>query len=375
MRNPNGYGSVKKLKGNRRKPFMAVVTVGYEKEPRPDLRPLRDVLTPGTMAAVEREVDEHFSGLPSYRQKIAVIGYYETRAEALVALAEYNKSPYPLAGSDATVADIWEAVVSEHTAGWSASTRRGYASTWKKLAPIYDVKIRALKKAQMQSIVDSCSGMSRATQETIIKMFHFICGYALENDLIEKDYSHYVSIRSAAEPKKKHPFTFEEISAMLADPERFGVLLILIYTGLRISEFLALRPEDVHLDRRVMEVHGTKTKNADRVVPLHRDIAGLVLPSLLTGTTYGSYVFQFKRLMEEMGWEHTLHETRHTFATLAQTSGLDPYYIKRILGHESGDLTKDVYTHVYEARLIREIDKFDITGGGVIQFSGELKRA
>ena len=29
MRNPNGYGGVSKLKGNRRKPYVARITVGY----------------------------------------------------------------------------------------------------------------------------------------------------------------------------------------------------------------------------------------------------------------------------------------------------------------------------------------------------------
>lgn len=80
-------------------------------------------------------------------------------------------------------------------------------------------------------------------------------------------------------------------------------------------------------------------------------------------------------MRKEQGWDHIIHETRHTFASVAQASGLDPYYIKQILGHESGDLTKDVYTHVFEARLLREIDRFDITGGGVISFPAERVRA
>ena len=55
MRNPNGYGSVYKLSGKRRKPWTARITVGFKSE----------------------------NGYPIYN----FIGYYATRAEAMRALA------------------------------------------------------------------------------------------------------------------------------------------------------------------------------------------------------------------------------------------------------------------------------------------------
>ena len=61
MRNPNGYGTVYKLKGRRRNPWAARVTVG-------------------------KKVSESGRIYPNYQ----FIGYYRTRSEALDALAEYN---------------------------------------------------------------------------------------------------------------------------------------------------------------------------------------------------------------------------------------------------------------------------------------------
>lgn len=58
MRNPNGYGSVYKLSGRRRKPYAARITLGFKPE----------------------------NGHPIYK----FIGYYKTRAEAERALAEYQ---------------------------------------------------------------------------------------------------------------------------------------------------------------------------------------------------------------------------------------------------------------------------------------------
>lgn len=61
MRLPNGYGSITKLSGKRRKPFMVRITTGYDNEGK---------------------------------QLMSVLGYYTTRNEALAMLAEYNKNPY-----------------------------------------------------------------------------------------------------------------------------------------------------------------------------------------------------------------------------------------------------------------------------------------
>lgn len=375
MRNPNGYGSVKKLSGKRRRPYAAVVTVGFEKEARPDLAPLRSILSPELLDAVEREVSAHFEGLPVYRQKTAVIGYFETRAEALLALAEYNKRPFNVRARDVLLSDVWEALRRDRFGHLKAVTIRGYVHAWSNLAPLHDRKIRELRASDMQAVVDSFSNMSQSTQRGMIKVLHLLYRYALESDWVEKDYSRFVSVRAAAPSRERRPFSYDEMAVMLREPERFGPVLVLIYTGLRVGEFLALRPEDVDLERRIITVHGTKTKAADRLVPIHRDILGLVLPSLRSGCPYYVFFDEFDALRKAQGWDHIIHETRHTFASVAQASGLDPYYIKQILGHESGDLTKDVYTHVLEARLLREIDRFDITGDGVISFPAERVRA
>lgn len=63
MRNPNGYGSVVKLSGNRRKPFVVRKTVGWNDK-----------------------------GYPVYQ----TIGYYPTREAGMIALAEYNKAPWDI---------------------------------------------------------------------------------------------------------------------------------------------------------------------------------------------------------------------------------------------------------------------------------------
>lgn len=69
MHKPNGYGSVVKLNGNRRKPYAARITIGFE--------PYLDK-----------------NGQVKSRQKYHTIGTYPNQREAELALAVYNNDPY-----------------------------------------------------------------------------------------------------------------------------------------------------------------------------------------------------------------------------------------------------------------------------------------
>ena len=75
MRLPNGYGSVFKLSGNRRNPWVARKTVGWT------------------------DNHEKRTSYPKYK----AIGYYPTRKAAMEALVEYNKNPYDLGKASMTL--------------------------------------------------------------------------------------------------------------------------------------------------------------------------------------------------------------------------------------------------------------------------------
>ena len=80
MKLPNGYGSVYKLSGKRRKPWIARKTSGWD-------------------------IDE---ASEKTKQKYKTIGYFATRQEALTALANYNENPYDLDTNFMTFADVYE---------------------------------------------------------------------------------------------------------------------------------------------------------------------------------------------------------------------------------------------------------------------------
>ena len=65
-------------------------------------------------------------------------------------------------------------------------------------------------------------------------------------------------------------------------------------------------------------------------------------------------------LCEDLELKHTIHETRHTFATF--TTKLNSTLRSYMIGHSTKNITNDVYTHpeVLLPELIAEIDKLDL---------------
>ena len=151
-------------------------------------------------------------------------------------------------------------------------------------------------------------------------------------------------------------------------------IIVMLYTGIRIGELLAIKPEDVHIDERWIRVKGTKTKAADRIVPIHKKIVPVLEKrlaackgeTLFCGNDGKQLIYSrwntmfFELFAEEFKLDHTAHECRHTFVTVAAASSMNKLLVKKIIGHSSSDITEDVYTHAYIEDLVTEIDKFDL---------------
>lgn len=342
MRLPNGYGSVYKLSGqNRRKPYIARRTIGWD---------------------------------DNGKQLYATIGYYRTKAEALQALAAFNDNPYDLQMSKVTFADIykrwWDDTFDDDS---NRSTTRNYSAAYKHCEPLYDMKMADIRPQHMQDIIDNC-GAGYQMQKRIRILFNQLYRWCVQHDAIKKNYADQLSVTNDTESKTRTAFTTEEIEKLWAQVNKnkyVPLILMLIYSGVRISELLDLKKEDVNLDEQWFKVRKSKTKAGIRIVP----IADKVLPfwrqfmassncPYAVCTVNGEHIsydnFQkiyWKPLMRELNMEHTPHETRHTFISLMVAANANQTILKKIVGHKSiMNLTEKVYTHVEIQTLLREVN-------------------
>ena len=182
--------------------------------------------------------------------------------------------------------------------------------------------------------------------------------------------------------------TAEEAARLLGVlPERDRVFLALgFYAGLRSGEISALRWGAVDtfadepriivrasFDQTARVLNAPKTRKGEREVPIVDQLVpildeyrahlaveegaeriapeALVFPGRSGSYVGGSAVLaRCKKVWKRHGLADEavlLHETRHTFASLAIASGVDIYHLSRIMGHSSIQVTLDRYGHLY----------------------------
>lgn len=150
-----------------------------------------------------------------------------------------------------------------------------------------------------------------------------------------------------------------------------SVVLILIYTGLRIGELLDLKKEDVHLNERWFYVRESKTDAgirevpiAEKIVPLfeywlQRDCGYLICTPENEHFLYRNYYDSYwTPLMNSLSLDkHRPHDTRHTCISLLTEAGVDERIIKKIVGHKGQGVTETVYTHIELPYKLEAINK------------------
>jgi integrase/recombinase XerD len=167
-----------------------------------------------------------------------------------------------------------------------------------------------------------------------------------------------------------------EVKKVLDAPmnSKHRAMLMLVYSaGLRSGELLALRPEDLDRDRKLLRVIGAKG-NKDRMSLLSTKALSAVdayldewKPErmLFEGQDGGPYSAQSLRQVflaavkkAGIGRSLTLHSLRHSFATHLLEAGTDIRYIQELLGHAS-TRTTEIYTHVTPRTLGRIVSPLD----------------
>ena len=208
-----------------------------------------------------------------------------------------------------------------------------------------------------------------STQGAIKNLFGHLDRFAMELDVIQKMYSTLTTAAPVPETSKV-PFTDDEIEKLwtIQNQEWVDTVLILLYSGWRITELLTLKSENVDLEHGTMK-GGIKTRNGkDRIVPIHSKIQPFVEQWMNRGTEYlitdkdgkkmtdTQYRPYFKVIMEQLGFSHCPHECRHTLRSRLDSAGANKKCIDMILGHKSKDVGERVYTHKTVAELKAAIE-------------------
>lgn len=340
MKNANGTGSIIKLSGKRRRPYAVKITTGYT-------------------------IDG--------KQSRKIIGYYATRKDALNGLLEYNQNKNIFI-SDITFKNVYDLWSKNHFEKITEKTAKSIEYLYKtNLYKLNEYKIKDIKLIELQSFINILkdSGLSSGTLKQTKSILNMVFNYALKNEYINKNMVEFLDLGKFKKVIERKIFTEEEIKILWDNEgQRYiDIILILIYTGLRVNELLTLENTQINIEERYIRT-GSKTEaGKDRLIPINYKILPLILRYIKLNNKYlfqtnsGNHLIYsnyrpiFKKLMAELGFqEHTIHDTRHTFATLLSNADANKTAIKNIIGHSDYGITEKIYTHKDIEELKKAVD-------------------
>ena len=318
MKLPNNYGSISKLSGNRRRPY------------------------------VVRKSKEGGG--------FTIVGYAATREEGLALLAQYNANPWDIDRAKITLQGLYSLWLEKKAPKLGKANQDSLRAAFKHCSALLNRPYKEIKAFEMQDTIDGC-GRGYSTQGAIKNLWTHLDKFALELDIITRQYSDLLT-STAAPPTSRTVFTAEEVARLWehAGEPWVDTILIFIYSGWRISELLALTPADVDLQAGTMK-GGTKTKaGKGRVVPIHHRIRPFVEKRLAEGgprlisyngkaVSQTQYRVFWSEIMERLNLNHTPHECRHTFESRLDSAGGNRRCIDLLMGHVSKDTGNRVYNH------------------------------
>ncbi len=324
LKRANGTGTVYKLSGRRRRPWVAA------------------------------------------KNKV-IIGYYERKTDAIEALEKL--SGRDLSGRyNMTFAEVFEIWKAEHYQEIGEKGVEGYNRAFAVFAPLHAKKFRDLRTADFQSALDSHMKKSHSTVSKYKQLITQMSQWAIREEICTTNFAKFVRLPENVK-KGKDIFTDQEIAKLEADnSETAKIVLMLIYTGMRIGELFSLPLADYH---GTYVVGGEKTEaGRNRIIPIRpegrRCFAYFAQqadgPLLLSGYTGQHRPENYRKrdyypLLKKLGIpQKNPHCTRHTYASWARKQGMAPETLQKILGHADYSTTANIYVHTDADELIQAVE-------------------
>ncbi len=346
---PKGFGAVVKLSGNRRNKYVVRIKTGV---------------------VLNKEKEKAY---PEYK----ILGYVKSKKDGISLLERYHNDPY-LFDNNLTFKEMYKKAFDEYIKDQSHSTILAYEASFKACPSLHNMIFKDIKVIHLQTAIDTC-GKNYPTIRKIKIMFNVVYKYAMKYDLCSKDYSKFIDIARYKDKNPnaadRNPFSKDDVKAIwtFADDRWYQIVLMLIYTGVRITELLELKKENINLEEQYFDVTHSKTENGIRRVP----IADCVLPFFKEWYEYSQadtllctpemnpfkyrnyYDSYWKPILEQINLsKFTPHCTRHTCISLLAEAKIEPTTIKKIVGHSGAmALTERVYTHLDVSILVNAVNQ------------------
>lgn len=299
--------------------------------------------------------------------------------------------------------DSWITVCKTHCRD---TTKRTYAIQYNRLRE--ELGWRKLSQLNLVILQDAFNQLATDTmREDCKSLLVDMLNRAVETELLNKNIAFGINtIIDNEEKEEKRILSNEEIDILLKTSkggQTYAFIVVALGTGMRMGEILGLTWDCIDFENGIIKVektlcylpnngnaiyefHKPKTKAGRRNIPMTKDVRDILLKqkerkvriearhkpkdgmenlvfcSKTNKPIHESNVRSAIRYMvakinrenPELDFQpFTPHGLRHTFATKAIAKGMRPKTLQKILGHNSLQMTMDLYCHV-EADTLKE---------------------
>lgn len=292
----------------------------------------------------------------------------------------------------------------------------GLESNVKHLEPLYNMNIADIKPSDIKEIINALAEenpytgkpTSKKVLQDVRRNCEQIFNEAIDDRVIDYNPALRVKIPSSAPKSEREAIDEEQIKWITETPHTCQTAaMIMLYAGLRKSEVGALMRKDIDLDAGTIRVNKhiefvknqayvrntTKTKAGDRLVTIpqilidylaqlpmeHRYIAFDTDEPVNVNfwqTKWKSYMidldFKYGVRLKKAKSKYdpnkgqmvikpfTIHQLRHTYATMLYNADVDLLTAQYLLGHDDAKTTLSIYTHLTNTQKARSIEKLNI---------------
>ena len=237
--------------------------------------------------------------------------------------------------------------------------------------PINKITPVMIRKWQEKKLAGLSLSTAKVTKSILSSIFNFAVKYY---GLTQNPATLSGGVSSASKEKKKDIRfltldQFKQLQAVMNKRKYHVFFTLLFYSGMRKGEALAITPADIDTEKNIITVnkriyHKTidtpKSKAGYRKITMPPDIIAMLQDfiqalqpiephqRIFECIGYSSVNPQLAKYLKQAGLPKiTVHDLRHSHASLLVEKGIDWLTIKDRLGHENIKMTIDTYSHLY----------------------------
>lgn len=271
------------------------------------------------------------------------------------------------------VAKEWK---DQHFPTLAHNTLRGYNPAYARAVDHFgDDPIRRIRPQDVKSFINDFArgGRAKKTVTTQLQMVSMICSYGVESGDIDFSPCDHISVPKNLSKQRREAASPEDEARVKASAGVWLLPYLILYTGLRKGEALALTREDFNFNAKTIRVSKSvyhesnypkikrpKTSAGVRTVPI-LDPLLKELPRRWTGYLFspdggetplaeGQYQILWREYARQTGVTATAHQLRHSYATMLFECGIEVKDAQDLLGHSTAAMTQDIYTHLRDKR-------------------------